>query len=170
MKKVYFFLLIASMASPSCKPEAVPPDDSLEILMLALVHLPVQFPLDFVADEVVGDYKPSTGLLRVTGKMVGTNDKIELRIRDTGNEVEGEYNIGDFSLSDTNVKAEFLDGTNAWNARSLSGTFIITKFEPSQTAKVWFLSGTFSFRAKSGDQEFDITQGEIKNALILEES
>lgn len=170
MKKVCILLLFIGIAGWGCKPETVPPENSLKILMLALVHLPVQYPLDFEADEIVGDYKPSTGLLRVEGKMTGTNDRIELRIKNVGDEVVGEYAIGDFSLSSTNARAEFIDGSGAWNGRSLSGEFIITKFTPSETENIWFLSGTFSFRAKSGTAEFDITDGEIVNALILEES
>ncbi|MEZ4825443.1 MAG: hypothetical protein R3C61_03990 [Bacteroidia bacterium] len=142
----------------------------MKILMLALVHLPVQYPLDFSADEISGDYKPATGLLRVEGKVSGTGDKIEIRIRDVGEKVEGTYSIGDFSLSSTNVKGEFLDGTSQWNARSLSGELKIHRFERASTEKIWFLSGTFSFRVKSGEQEFDITDGEIENAVILEDS
>ncbi|MEZ4775194.1 MAG: hypothetical protein R3D00_18565 [Bacteroidia bacterium] len=170
MKNNCFIALVFLVMVGGCKPEITPPDNSLKILMLALVHLPVQYPLDFEADEISGDYKPSTGLLRVEGKMAGSSDRIELRIKNVGDKVAGEYEIGDFSLSSTNARAEFIDGSGSWNGRSISGKFIITKFTHSETDNIWFLSGTFSFRAKSGVEEFDVTDGEIVNALILEDA
>ena len=169
MRKLIFpFPLILILFGPSCEKAAPPEPELIKTFMLAIIEREGQVPIDFEADEAVGDYKPETGLLRIEGTdMWNGRDKIELTVRDLGDEVVGEHVIGKFDQANTVVKAQFIGAQQNWDARSVSGKLTITKFEEAQSGNAFLLSATFAFEAEALVGKVNITTGEIENAVIL---
>ena len=168
----YIFLLFAvafTFQFYGCKESPQPEPEPLKTFMLAILERAGEIPLDFEADEAIGDFKPETGLLRIEGTdMWNGKDKIELTIRDVEEIVTGDYTIGHFDQANTRVRAQFIDGQHVWDARSTSGTLTITKFEAAESPNAFLLSATFSFEAEAQGGKVNITNGEIENAVILQ--
>lgn len=163
-----FILLVAilSLTQIGCN-ETVPPPEPDSWFMLGIINYPNTVPVDFDAISISGDYKPSTGLLRVQGSNANDRDKIEFTIKKAVAGVVGDYPIGDFNSSATNARAEYIDLTSVWDAKSTSGNLNITKFVESATANTYLLSGTYTFKATASGGEIEVTNGEIKNAVLL---
>ncbi|MEM7367324.1 MAG: hypothetical protein AAF587_01915 [Bacteroidota bacterium] len=163
-----FLPLMVLTICMGCQEEPVPQPDPIRTFMLAIVEPEGQLPLDFEADEAIGDFNPETGLLRLQGSSIfNASDKIELTISEVQEGVLGIYSIGRFDNAD-NVRAEYFDDDHSWDARSTSGTFKITKFEPAASGNSYFLSGTFSFKADADGKLLQVRSGEVENALILQ--
>ena len=169
--RLFLLLLLPTYWMAACAetPDPEPQPEPIKTFMLAIIEPSGQIPFDFEADEAIGDYNPETGLLRIEGtSLLNGTDKIEITIKDAGETVPGSYVIGQFGSSSAKVKAEFLDGNNTWNARSISGSLKITKFERTEFGNSFFLSATFAFKAEANGQEVQIRSGEIENAVLLE--
>lgn len=165
---IYIPFTLIFLVSFACKQDEAPIPEVTKTFMLAIINPPSEVPFDFEADEAVGDFKESTGLLRIQGTSIfNRQDKIELTIKQVNDGIIGTYSIGNFNESATNVKAEFIDGFGKWNARSTSGKLEITKFEQTEIENAYFLSATFSFKAASANGEVIVESGEIENAVIL---
>lgn len=171
MKSIHwiFLIFLVSCICMGCQEEEPAPQPTpIRTFMLAIVEPEGELPLDFEADEAIGDYKAETGLLRIQGTSIfNAADKIELTISEVQEGVLGTYSIGRFDNAD-NVRAEYFDDDHSLDARSTSGTFKITKFEPTSSGNSYFLSGTFSFRAEAVGKSVHIRSGEVENAIILQ--
>ena len=165
---ITLLLLTGTLFQTACNNE-IPPPQPQSWFMLAIIHFPATVPVDFEAVSIQGDYKPSTGLLRIQGANANARDKIEITIRKTVDGVLGTYEIGEFGSSASAARAEYIDATSEWDARSSSGSITITKFEEATTEKTYLVSGTYTFKANADGGELEITNGEIKNAILLED-
>ena len=166
---IFLFVALFFFLFSACKEEPVIPDPSPKHLMLAVIHLPNQVPADFTAAGITGDYKSATTLLRVQGTSENSADKIELTIKNTGQNVVGTYPIGVFGQAASNGRAEYISSNSDWSARSTSGTFTVTKFELVEGTGNYLLSGTFAFKGDATVGEVELTLGEIENALLIGE-
>ena len=170
---VYSYLigicLFVGLGLSACTETPVQPPQQVKTYMLAIINPPDQLPFEFEADEAIGDYKPGSGLLRIQASSIWNGkDKFEFTIKEVKDGIVGEYPIGDFESATANVRAEFFDSQNQWNARSLSGTLKIERFVAAEVENAYWLSGRFSFHADSEGGEVEITSGEIQNAVILQ--
>lgn len=158
------FLLLAA-----CKETDPPTPKNDSVFMLAILNMESQFPIDFESYNVGGDFKSSSGLLRIQAANTSGDHTIELTIPNTGSEVPGTYPIGNFNSSASLAKAEYITILEGWSARSTSGSFTITDFSETETPNTWLLSGTFSFEGDATKGSVSITTGEIQNAILIAE-
>lgn len=164
------FFSVAFLLLTACKETDPPTPGNDSVFMLAILNLESQFPIDFESYNVSGDYKSSSGLLRIQAANTSGDHTIELTIPNTGDEVLGTYPIGNFNSSASLAKAEYITTIlEDWSARSTSGTFTITDFSETETPNTWLLSGTFSFEGDATKGSVSITTGEIQNAILITE-
>ncbi len=170
MKSFSYLIVTLAVLISACSPTEVPPSPP-ESYFLALITPPEGLPIDFEGDEGVGDYNADSGLLRLQAvSLLNGRDKIEITIRKAKAGVLGTYNIGPFGEASTNVRAEFIDGYNEWNARSISGQLEITQFDATENGSAYWLSGTFEFEAAAQNEKtVSISYGEFQRSAILAE-